>query len=339
MNDLLIILLVCLAAWSGTGIIYFYAGKISLLDVPNERSSHLRPTPRGGGLSVVLAFVALLCFEGASGKLPPDIFGFFLVAILLVAGIGLLDDFRGIPASWRLMTHFVAASFFVFPYLKHFAQTTEPGGLTVWGALLVSALIIVCLVWCLNLFNFMDGIDGLAASEAIFISSSGAALLYYAGLHAYVSIFLALASGCLGFLWWNWPPAKIFMGDVCSGFLGFTLGALAIHTVLSSSRLTIWPWLILFGVFLVDTTYTLLIRMKRGARWYAAHRSHAYQHAAIRFKSHRIVTLSVLIINIVWLLPLAFFALANPHHGIYFTLIAYLPLVMITRVLKAGEDL
>jgi Fuc2NAc and GlcNAc transferase len=291
-------------------------------------------------VSIVLTFAgALLLFMATGKKIPLDDFGFFLVSILLVAGIGFLDDFRGVPSSRRLITHFVAAAFFVFPYLKRLDQTSELLGLTVWATLLAGALIVIGLVWMLNLFNFMDGIDGLAASEAIFISCSGSIMSYYLDLHFHVLTFLVLAAGCLGFIFWNWPPAKIFMGDVCSGFLGFTLAALAIQTVCLSSRATIWPWLILFGVFLADATYTLLARIKRGERWYEAHRSHAYQHAARRFKSHRLVTLSGLLINIVWLLPLAFLAMANPGYGIYFTLIAYLPLVMITRLFRAGEKL
>jgi Fuc2NAc and GlcNAc transferase len=339
MNDLLIILLVGLAAWAITGFISSYAGKISLLDIPNDRSSHALPTPRGGGAAIVLTFGAALCWSEATGKIPSADCGFLLPAILLVAGIGLLDDFRGVPSQWRLLTHFVAATLFVLPFTRHFGPASGLLGVTVWGSLLTSALLIVGLVWTLNLFNFMDGIDGLAASEAIFIAGGGAALLFYVGLNAHVFIFLALAAGCLGFLWWNWPPARIFMGDVGSGFLGFTLGALIIRTVLISPQVTIWPWLILAGIFLVDATYTLLTRIKRGDRWYAAHRSHAYQHAAVRCNSHRRVTLAVLLINITWLLPLAFLAIARPHYGIYFTLIAYLPLVMITRVLRAGENL
>lgn len=339
MNDLLILIPVFLAAWSLTGVICAYAEKISLLDVPNARSSHESPTPRGGGLAIVLAFVAVLLFYLASGRTGPDNSVFLLGAILLVAAIGLLDDFRGVPARWRLLTHFGAAVLFVFPYGGELVRQAWYPGLGCWAAILVGTLIVFSLVWLLNLYNFMDGIDGIAAAEAIFIAASGAVLAYFAGLHAHVLIFLTLAAACLGFSCWNWPPAKIFLGDVGSGFLGFTLGALAVQTVLLAPGLTIWPWLILGGVFLVDATYTLLIRMIRGERWYQAHRSHAYQHAALRLKSHRRVTLYVLLIDVVWLLPLAALALANPHYGPYFTLLAYLPLVMITRALQAGENL
>ena len=127
------------------------------------------------------------------------------------------------------------------------------------------------------------------------------------------------------------------MGDVCSGFLGFTLGALAVYTVLLSPRITVWVWLILFGVFLTDATYTLFFRIKRGDRWYDAHRSHAYHHAAIKFKSHRYVTLFVLLINITWPWPLAFLVTIKSHYGIYLTLIAYLPLLVLPAHLGLGE--
>lgn len=334
-----ILLIVCLGAWGGTAIICALAAKLSLLDIPNERSSHKLPTPRGGGASVVLVFVVTLLYCLTSGKISLLNSELFLLAIILVAGIGFLDDLKGVSSRWRLLCHFIAATLFVLPYMKYFEQNMGLAGLAFWlpsGAVLVS---IVGLVWMLNMFNFMDGIDGIAATEAIFICFGGATLLYNAGLYSYLLVFLILGAGSLGFLFLNWPPARIFMGDVCSGFLGFTIGALAIHTTLLAPGMTIWPWLILTGVFLVDTTYTLLIRVFRGRQWYMAHRSHAYQHAVIKYGGHRFVTISVLIINIVWLLPLAFFTIQKPHYGIYLTLIAYLPLVMISRALKAGEDL
>ena len=139
-----------------------------------------------------------------------------------------------------------------------------------------------------------------------------------------------------GFLVWNWPPAKIFMGDVGSGYLGFILSVLVIYTH-TAGMVSIWVWFILFGVFFVDASITLLTRISTGQQWYKAHRSHAYQKLAQIWGSHGKVTLSILTINIIWLAPLALLANMQPDSGAMLTAIAYLPLLIIAFVLKAGR--
>jgi Fuc2NAc and GlcNAc transferase len=193
------------------------------------------------------------------------------------------------------------------------------------------------LVWLTNLFNFMDGIDGLAGMEAVCVSVFGGILLFHGGLASYSQLFWLLAAASLGFLLWNWPPAKIFMGDVGSGFLGFTLGTLALFSSSSNSGL-IWPWLILLAAFIVDATVTLLRRMFSRARWYEAHRSHAYQHAAQAWASHTKVTLAVAVINIGWLFPLAWAASRFPQAAPAFAVVAAVPLVFITLQFEAGRE-
>ena len=131
-----------------------------------------------------------------------------------------------------------------------------------------------------------------------------------------------------GFLVWNWPPAKIFMGDVGSGYVGFTISVFIVYSYITD-LINIWVWLILLGVFIVDASITLVTRMITGQKWYAAHRSHAYQHLAQKWRSHKKVTLSVLAINIIWLLPIAWLAMMVPDSGDIFTALAYLPLVII----------
>ena len=180
------------------------------------------------------------------------------------------------------------------------------GGGDLWGWLRRCAEF-AALVWLTNLFNFMDGIDGLAGMEAVSVSGLGAFLLLRNRLLSGAQLSLMLCAASLGFLVWNWPPAKIFMGDVGSGFLGFTLGTLALFSSKTDSTL-VWPWLILLAAFLVDATVTLLRRISGRARWYEAHRSHAYQHAARASGSHAKVTLAVAAMNIGWLFPLAWAA-------------------------------
>jgi Fuc2NAc and GlcNAc transferase len=192
------------------------------------------------------------------------------------------------------------------------------------------------LVWLLNLYNFMDGIDGIAAAETVSVAGSAAVLLMAAGEWE-IAVWLAcLAFSSAGFLFWNWPPARIFMGDVGSGFLGYELGVCALLTA-SAGWLSIWTWIILLGAFLTDASVTVLRRMLRGDRWYAAHRSHAYQHAARRWGGHRKVTLAVIIVDLAWLLPLAVLSESFPHAAPWLVLVAILPLAGLALALGAGK--
>jgi Fuc2NAc and GlcNAc transferase len=193
---------------------------------------------------------------------------------------------------------------------------------------------ILAIVWVLNLFNFMDGIDGIAASDAIFVTGAGAALDI-----TQTSATLAAATvcaSCVGFLVWNWPPAKIFMGDVGSGYLGFSIAVLALAAT-RDNPVAIWVWLILGGTFFVDATVTLIRRALRGERIYEAHRSHAYQWLARRRGSHRAVTLSVLAVNVLWLLPAAWLATRHPSLAVWILFVAYIPLAVLALIAGAGR--
>jgi Fuc2NAc and GlcNAc transferase len=150
------------------------------------------------------------------------------------------------------------------------------------------------------------------------------------------SLAFALGSACLGFLAWNWPPARIFMGDVGSGYLGYVIGVLTLASARENS-VTLWVWLVLDAVFLVDATLTLLLRLFRGERVYQAHRSHAYQWLARRWNSHKRVTVSVLAINLLWLLPCAALIVANPRRAVWIALIALGPVLGATFVGGAGR--
>ena len=203
-----------------------------------------------------------------------------------------------------------------------------------WLGFAIAALY---LVWMLNLTNFMDGIDGIAGVEAITVCLSAVFLSGVAapGEHLWIAP-LVLASATLGFLMWNWPPAKIFMGDAGSGFLGVMLAALSLQAGWVVNRL-FWSWLILLGVFVVDATVTLIRRMARGERFYEAHRTHAYQHAAVHRGAHLPVTVAVGVINLCWLLPVALLVALGWLDGLLGVLISYAPLVVAAVRLKAGR--
>lgn len=305
-----------------------------LLDVPNSRSSHRTPTPRGGGLAIVVAFGAAILALSASGTIAFNE-GMALTAALPVAAIGFWDDHRSLSARWRLLTHLAAAAWAVY-WLGEPANPAENGAALPLDGF-AAVLAVIFLAWMLNLFNFMDGIDGLAGAEVGFIAGSASLLLIVAKTETSHAMQLGLLiCAATGFLAWNWPPAKIFMGDVGSGFVGFLLGVYALMTS-ASGELSLGIWLILAGVFIVDASFTLLRRMLSGQRWLQAHRSHAYQRASDLLGGHLRVTTGVLCINTCWLLPLAFAAQAQPRFELGILVLAYIPLVFLAIRLGAGK--
>ena len=351
------IIWLCLAAFLATCwltyLIRRYALAKSLIDIPNARSSHSIPTPRGGGLSVVIVGLSCLIylvvvFFPLIGLLPA-LLGIF--ACLCVAGIGFWDDHNHIPARWRLLVHFGASALALLNLSLAKLPMLSFLGVQIDNHWLLGILYLFGLVWLLNLYNFMDGIDGIASVEAITVALSAAALLFMRGEgNAFFFLLLLFSSSIAGFLVWNFPHAKIFMGDACSGFLGFSLGLFALVT--STDFINLWSWLILLGVFITDATVTLIRRILNKEIWYEAHSSHAYQHYArqlihyfqqqgyehrdARTKSHRRVNLILTLINFFWLLPLAAAATVYPFWAVLIAVAAFLPLILIAYTLKAG---
>lgn len=325
---------VFLASLLMTFMLRRYALHRQLIDMPNARSSHTVPTPRGGGVAIAVSFLAALAAVAAVGILPLDQFAGLFGAGLIVALIGFADDHGHIAARWRLLGHFAAASWLLvcfggLPRLNVFGFDVD---LEWYGAILAA----VYLVWVLNLYNFMDGIDGIAGAVAICVTVVGAILYYWCGHPQQVWTPLLLASACAGFLIWNFPPAKIFMGDAGSGFLGIILASMALQAASIEPQL-LWSWLILMGVFVVDATYTMLRRLIRGEKIYEAHRSHAYQYASRQHSSHKKVTLSVVLINIVWLTPLALWVGKGGLDGLSGLVLAYVPLLFLAIRYNAGK--
>lgn len=332
---LLLVLGVFLAARWLTGQFRSYALARRLLDLPNARSSHAVATPRGGGVAIVLTTLVALSVLGTLSALTwPHVWG-LLGGGALVALIGFADDHGHIAPRWRLLGHFAGASWVLawlggLPPLPILGFVLAPG----WMGHIMA---VIYLVWLLNLTNFMDGIDGIAGVETITVSLGGTLLYLVAvpGITQWLAP-LVLASATLGFLVWNWPPAKIFMGDAGSGFLGLMLAALSLQAALVAPAL-LWSWVILLGAFVVDATATLLRRVARGEKVYEAHRSHAYQHAAQRWGAHLPVTVAVGAINLCWLLPIALLVALRSLDGLLGVFIAYAPLIAGVLWLRAGK--
>jgi Fuc2NAc and GlcNAc transferase len=317
-----------------TGAMRRYALSRKLMDIPNMRSSHSIPTPRGGGVAIVLTFLLVAGLAWQQGILPLSILCCLAGAGGIVAIVGFLDDLGHIAARWRLLAHFVAAA--VALYWLNGMPPLDLGVTQVSAFWIVNALGLFYLVWLLNLYNFMDGIDGLAAFQAVTTCLS-ACLLYRLTGHAELMAPPALlAMAVTGFLIWNFPPAKIFMGDAGSGFLGLALAVMAIQAA-SSLADYFWVWCILMGVFIVDATFTLCRRCLSGSKVYEAHRTHAYQYAARRTGSHLIVTAAVVMINFFWLLPVSAAVLFWGLNGVVGVVVSYVPLIFLAIRYQAGQ--
>ena len=195
---------------------------------------------------------------------------------------------------------------------------------------------LLAIAWSINFFNFMDGIDGIAGSQAVFVATGVAVLGFTAGQGSVQSIGVLIAGASLGFLVWNWAPARIFMGDAGSGFLGFALAAASV-LCLTAGRSATWVVLILPAVFLADATVTLIRRASRRERLHHAHRSHAYQHLSRQWGSHARVTTLYIALDVAFLAPLGWFVWTAPQYGAVVVAAVYLLLSMLAFRSGAGR--
>ncbi|MES9942219.1 MAG: glycosyltransferase family 4 protein [Candidatus Thiodiazotropha sp. 6PLUC2] len=338
-----------------TWVLRYYALQRGLMDNPNSRSSHLTATPRGGGLAFVLIFLALLLWAkrfytgSLQGIAPLDMV--LLAGGGVVALIGFIDDHRDLSARLRILVHFAAAG------LAIWLVGTPPLSLGSWivaESWWLSVLFVLMLVWLLNLYNFMDGIDGIASMQAITVLSSASLILILNSAEQQIVLWLMLlATGVAGFLVWNWAPAKIFMGDAASGFLGFSLGVFACFSAIHYP-IAFWSWIILLALFIADASWTLGVRALNGEKWYQPHAKHAYQIAAryrqaqleadglapeqARAGAHKWVVLLGLLINLLWLTPLAWLASFKPVYGVLLVVVAYMPLFFMAWRVGAGKS-
>ena len=333
-----ILLMICLfCSITMTGLLRRYA-QTRLLDQPNHRSSHQVPTPRGGGMAIVTTF--LLAVPLAFSLIPISLgisygsFSLIWAAALGIAMVGFIDDHTSLKARTRLIVQSMAAALVV-------SAVDGLPELTFWGWQLDFAwfgyvFAWLGVIWFINLYNFMDGIDGLAAGEAVIVCLF-MALFHYLLTTSWSSAALTLLLGisAAGFLCWNFPPAKIFMGDGGSGFLGLMLASLMLLDAASAPQF-LWAWLVMLGVFVVDATWTLLNRYRLKCRLSEAHRTHAYQYLVRRWNNHRNVTLAVLLINSIWLAPIAAMIVLGYLDGVIGLAIAYLPLAYLAYHLNAG---
>jgi glycosyltransferase WbpL len=288
-----------------------------VLDLPNARSSHVRPTPRGGGIAIVTVTLVAVLIGWWAHWLTLAVALAWLVGGGLVALVGLLDDVRGLSAAIRGSAHLLAAGCLL--YAVDFGAIPSMAGLPLAGLIPAGLLLLIAIVWSVNLFNFMDGIDGLAAAQCVFAALAGTLLTGTVDDLSASLPLIAIAGAAAGFLLWNAPPARIFMGDVGSGFVGFALAAGAL-TATRHGITNPWTWVVLDSLFAADASVTVITRLLRGQRIYEAHRLHVYQRLARRWSSHGRVTTLYTIVNLIWCLPWAIATTHWPAHAPVLTL-------------------
>jgi UDP-N-acetylmuramyl pentapeptide phosphotransferase/UDP-N-acetylglucosamine-1-phosphate transferase len=269
-----------------------YAHWRGLLDRPGQRRSHRGTVARGGGIAVILVLAGACLLLAAGEWLDRQLLLRFSLGVGLVAAVGWIDDHRPLPAWSRLLVHLAAAALFVLP-----AQA--PGDLLAFAT---AALAIVLLATAVNFWNFMDGINGIAGLQAVFVAALLAHAFAAVDQPGAMLLALALVAGCLGFLPFNLPRARIFLGDIGSGGIGFAVGALLLLAV-ERGALDIWTALLLPVAFWLDAGLTLASRILLGRRWYTAHREHLYQWLVRRGRSHAQVDLLFATWNLSIVLP------------------------------------
>lgn len=285
-----------------------------LLDIPNERSSHSSPTPRGGGLAIAVTALGGIIIAAMLGWIDWDLAIALSGGGAMIATSGWVDDHRDLPALTRFAVQFLSAGW-AMVWLGGLPSLSV-GVLSIQLGLVGTVLGIVGIVWAINLYNFVDGIDGLAAGEAISTGVIGGLILVAMGHVGLAMVSFLIAAASAGFLPLNWAPAKLFMGDVGSGMLGYLFAVLAIASE-NAGAVPLLIWVLLLGAFVFDATVTLCRRIAHGERWYHAHHSHAYQRMVQAGRSHAQVSSTILVINlalavlaiVAWLRP-TFFLIA-----------------------------
>jgi UDP-N-acetylmuramyl pentapeptide phosphotransferase/UDP-N-acetylglucosamine-1-phosphate transferase len=316
-------LLALLIAWLSVRGAIGYARRRGMLDQPGRRRSHQLPTPRGGGVGIVMAM--LVCLPGVWWSQPAAwsvgvVIG-LVVALAMVAAAGWWDDHRSLPVLPRLLTQLLAVGLFSCLLLG-------AGVSYAWLPLLLGVG-----VWSINLHNFMDGIDGLLAQQAMFVAG-GLALLAEGALQPALAVAAAsLALAVAGFWYYNRSPARIFMGDVGSGSIGLLIFACSALLWRVNSAL-LWPALILSSAFVTDASLTLLTRMWRGRRWYSAHREHLYQWLVRRGATHAQVGVAYLAWNLLVAAPAGWLAWSHLPVALPITMAVYFVAAAVWLMLK-----
>lgn len=319
-----------------TGMMKKIAWKYGVVDIPDARRSHLIATPRCGGLAILLSFLMWMIYFIQLDGLDKYIWMPWLPAFV-IGLMGFWDDISPLSAKLRL-------------FLQFFCSLMS---LILLGGIKVKVIFFDCLipswvvfgiawffmVWCINLYNFMDGINGIAGVEALCVSIFMSILTFIELQYNWSLIWAIFASAVAGFLVWNFPKAKIFLGDVGSQFIGYMFAILLIESAQVRPR---WFWcgLILLGFFVVDATITLFVRLWYRQEVLKPHKTHAFQILLQNLNgSHTMVTFGVLFINLCWLMPWAIMVSLSYVQGFFAVVFSYVPLAILVYKIEAGKPI
>ncbi len=264
-----------------------YAIKKSLVDIPNDRSSHSVATPHGGGIAIAITWFIGISYLYYMDDINSSLYLALMVGII-ISVVSYFDDLYELSAKLRLLIQALVA-FFGLYFLGGFESFTF-GLFSIENQFFTNIFAFFMIIWFINLYNFLDGIDGYAGSEAAFLGLAG--FLLFGGAH-----FLVLVVAVLGFLVWNWHKAKIFMGDVGSTLLGYNIAIFTIYYT-NQEALNMWIWIILFGLFWFDATLTLIRRYRNNEKLSQAHKKHAYQRLTQAEWAHDRVVIYSILVNI-----------------------------------------
>ncbi len=292
-----------------TSLVRTLALRKSIIDIPNERSSHTVPTPRGGGLAIVIVWFAGLIYMYFTKQIDQNLF-FALASGVILVIVGLLDDIYDLKPIIRFSAQFISATFAL--YFLGGVKIIDLGICTIENIWLLTPIAFIGIIWFINLFNFLDGIDGYAGMETIFISL----VLYF---FTSESFYLILVTATLGFLIWNWQPAKIFMGDVGSTLLGFNFAVFALYEQ-NMESVPIIVFLIISSLFWFDATLTLILRFLNKEKITQAHKKHAYQRIIQSGFSHQKTVVYAVGLNIVNFI-IAYLAFQYSYYLVLFLLL------------------
>lgn len=284
----MIYLILFLISFALTYFIKNYAIKKSLVAVINERSSHTVPTPHGGGIALSLTWFMGLIYLYLTNQIDYILF-YALIVGIAISIVSFFDDIYELSPTIRLIIQ--AGVALCGLYFLGGLEILTFGIFDIQNQIFTNIFVFFMIVWFINLYNFLDGINGYAGSEAVFLSLAGFVL--FGGNH-----FLVLAIAVFGFLYWNWNRAKIFMGDVGSTLLGYNIAIFTIYYANQDSN-NFWIWVALFGLFWFDATLTLIRRKLNGEKLSQAHKKHAYQRLTQSGWSHYKVTNYSIGLNII----------------------------------------
>jgi UDP-N-acetylmuramyl pentapeptide phosphotransferase/UDP-N-acetylglucosamine-1-phosphate transferase len=284
----LIYILLLIISFTLTHLIKNYAIKKSFVAEVNERSSHTSPTPHGGGIAVAVTWFMGISYLFFINDIDSSLY-FALLAGVIISVVSFFDDLFELSAKVRLVAQTLVAVLGL--YFLGGLEKIDLLFFSIDNQVLTNIFAFFMIVWFINLYNFLDGIDGYAGSEAIFLGIAG--FLLFGGSH-----FLVLVAAVLGFLVWNWHRAKIFMGDVGSTLLGYNVAIFTIYYA-NQEPTNLWIWIILFGLFWFDATFTLYRRYKNKEKLSQAHRKHAYQRLTQSGWAHDRVVLFSILVNVV----------------------------------------